>query len=97
MIRRPPRSTLFPYTTLFRSRHRISKCVSGFGIAVRARLELHAIHVKVAAERQLAGERRGGDAGNAAHRLQGLREEPVRGAVLIKSMTGRLDLHGEQV
>src|SRR5258705_1726991 len=23
MIRRPPRSTLFPYTTLFRSRHRI--------------------------------------------------------------------------
>src|SRR2546425_7685416 len=24
MIRRPPRSTLFPYTTLFRSRHRFS-------------------------------------------------------------------------
>src|SRR3712207_8733926 len=24
MIRRPPRSTLFPYTTLFRSRHRTS-------------------------------------------------------------------------
>src|SRR5258708_8802904 len=24
MIRRPPRSTLFPYTTLFRSRHRNS-------------------------------------------------------------------------
>src|SRR2546421_9331562 len=24
MIRRPPRSTLFPYTTLFRSRYRIS-------------------------------------------------------------------------
>src|SRR2546427_12144930 len=24
MIRRPPRSTLFPYTTLFRSRHRWS-------------------------------------------------------------------------
>src|SRR2546427_5958638 len=23
MIRRPPRSTLFPYTTLFRSRHRM--------------------------------------------------------------------------
>src|SRR5947207_8851596 len=23
MIRRPPRSTLFPYTTLFRSRHRL--------------------------------------------------------------------------
>src|SRR2546422_5246109 len=24
MIRRPPRSTLFPYTTLFRSRHRVA-------------------------------------------------------------------------
>src|SRR5258707_4113125 len=26
MIRRPPRSTLFPYTTLFRSEHRIERC-----------------------------------------------------------------------
>src|SRR5256885_3811098 len=25
MIRRPPRSTLFPYTTLFRSRHRFGR------------------------------------------------------------------------
>src|SRR2546429_4629795 len=25
MIRRPPRSTLFPYTTLFRSRHRAGR------------------------------------------------------------------------
>src|SRR2546430_3696203 len=25
MIRRPPRSTLFPYTTLFRSRHRVGR------------------------------------------------------------------------
>src|SRR2546430_6951968 len=28
MIRRPPRSTLFPYTTLFRSKHR-NVCVVG--------------------------------------------------------------------
>src|SRR2546426_4924078 len=28
MIRRPPRSTLFPYTTLFRSRHVASDAVS---------------------------------------------------------------------
>src|SRR5471030_3385064 len=28
MIRRPPRSTLFPYTTLFRSDHRASGCAS---------------------------------------------------------------------
>src|SRR3712207_9536380 len=27
MIRRPPRSTLFPYTTLFRSRLRIGACL----------------------------------------------------------------------
>src|SRR5690349_22897672 len=27
MIRRPPRSTLFPYTTLFRSRHTLSCAV----------------------------------------------------------------------
>src|SRR3989442_4258637 len=26
MIRRPPRSTLFPYTTLFRSNHRLRLC-----------------------------------------------------------------------
>src|SRR5256885_8873389 len=26
MIRRPPRSTLFPYTTLFRSRRRPARC-----------------------------------------------------------------------
>src|SRR5437899_9564598 len=26
MIRRPPRSTLFPYTTLFRSRKRLPRC-----------------------------------------------------------------------
>src|SRR5947209_13915169 len=28
MIRRPPRSTLFPYTTLFRSSRRFSNCLS---------------------------------------------------------------------
>src|SRR5438105_7001992 len=29
MIRRPPRSTLFPYTTLFRSRHPIAMGIVG--------------------------------------------------------------------
>src|SRR2546428_6137319 len=29
MIRRPPRSTLFPYTTLFRSLHRLQRLRSG--------------------------------------------------------------------
>src|SRR5437764_11456150 len=29
MIRRPPRSTLFPYTTLFRSRPELRRCLRG--------------------------------------------------------------------
>src|SRR5258708_9036130 len=29
MIRRPPRSTLFPYTTLFRSRQKIDSMITG--------------------------------------------------------------------
>src|SRR2546428_1820429 len=40
MIRRPPRSTLFPYTTLFRSgtgdRTGCARRVAGYGIAVRS-------------------------------------------------------------
>src|SRR3712207_7091497 len=37
MIRRPPRSTLFPYTTLFRSRGRLSSCRSGrsYGLSTK--------------------------------------------------------------
>src|SRR5258707_10037748 len=38
MIRRPPRSTLFPYTTLFRSRHRSRKPSPVNGRAFRRHL-----------------------------------------------------------
>src|SRR5258706_2229484 len=31
MIRRPPRSTLFPYTTLFRSANYFESCARGWG------------------------------------------------------------------
>src|SRR2546430_12394493 len=47
MIRRPPRSTLFPYTTLFRSQpadeHRLSaeSCDEAFGVADRQRAHQH--------------------------------------------------------
>src|SRR5438067_3533558 len=34
MIRRPPRSTLFPYTTLFRSRHRPDELLGVAGGAI---------------------------------------------------------------
>src|SRR2546422_5581105 len=37
MIRRPPRSTLFPYTTLFRSERRVSRGVVGAVVAVAPR------------------------------------------------------------
>src|SRR5690242_21459977 len=44
MIRRPPRSTLFPYTTLFRSRigelaESIHGCINVSGFAMNFRLE----------------------------------------------------------
>src|SRR5215471_5160858 len=35
MIRRPPRSTLFPYTTLFRSSHRLAEALRGHWPAFR--------------------------------------------------------------
>src|SRR5690606_40513145 len=35
MIRRPPRSTLFPYTTLFRSAEAIWQLTEGWPVAVR--------------------------------------------------------------
>src|SRR3712207_7189936 len=49
MIRRPPRSTLFPYTTLFRSearivdggvRHRVALCAAGLAEAELSQLAL---------------------------------------------------------
>src|SRR2546430_12918122 len=38
MIRRPPRSTLFPYTTLFRSAHRLAVLRGAPGVAVQVAL-----------------------------------------------------------
>src|SRR5437660_9658870 len=52
MIRRPPRSTLFPYTTLFRSR---------LSIFIRERLMLSDFHPHVIAVRQKVIRLRGRD------------------------------------
>src|SRR3712207_6999921 len=38
MIRRPPRSTLFPYTTLFRSQHR-DMCLAAFAAGAHVIME----------------------------------------------------------
>src|SRR3712207_7389234 len=40
MIRRPPRSTLFPYTTLFRSRHRVAETMTDDKGTFRVGIEL---------------------------------------------------------
>src|SRR3712207_7836605 len=60
MIRRPPRSTLFPYTTLFRSAH---VDVQALRLADRARLHL----VAAAREPDRGGGEREQDEGAGAH------------------------------
>src|SRR3712207_6861694 len=64
MIRRPPRSTLFPYTTLFRSQRRISPRLP---VEARVLLEVRGLLV-----RRLARVAHG------AHVLERLRRDLVR-------------------
>src|SRR3712207_7092077 len=56
MIRRPPRSTLFPYTTLFRSRHFARHGVRG-DEARRVRLPHEARHARRDRGRHTQGRR----------------------------------------
>src|SRR3989454_12337508 len=90
MIRRPPRSTLFPYTTLFRSRaHRSEPTVlldrdhlgRGSGGALRRALE-------VARSRRPAAPVRGGERGEGAGR-QGHRAAPALGGRAAGPVAGR--------
>src|SRR2546425_12233152 len=90
MIRRPPRSTLFPYTTLFRSRYFPARCLSarlgvaalqragGGGRAHRQRLR-HGVREPPAAGAERENE---GRAGAAAARGRGDRIEPVAAPAL---------------
>src|SRR2546421_7882295 len=57
MIRRPPRSTLFPYTTLFRSRSNLSANTEISGILVIDKPAGITSHDVVAAARRLLGTR----------------------------------------
>src|SRR5438132_2926332 len=52
MIRRPPRSTLFPYTTLFRSAHRFAD------IDEMATTQIAAVTARAQAIARVAGQRR---------------------------------------
>src|SRR3712207_8827747 len=67
MIRRPPRSTLFPYTTLFRSRWFVFAAGFGFDAEVIARVEAQraagrrstgALYVREATSAFLVGDRK---------------------------------------
>src|SRR3712207_9408896 len=81
MIRRPPRSTLFPYTTLFRSRlPQVIRRSAGRGLD-RGRHQ-HADLVPVADGDGLAAEPAGGAAGRAEVGL-GVVEADVAVAVLL--------------
>src|SRR2546428_3879253 len=52
MIRRPPRSTLFPYTTLFRSLARVGHGILGpVAVVVVDRTHLAAVHAAALVER----------------------------------------------
>src|SRR5256885_11046143 len=62
MIRRPPRSTLFPYTTLFRSRQLARKLHAKLDTAAVARRRLHV--EEQACRNQRRG--RGGEPGRQA-------------------------------
>src|SRR3712207_707043 len=62
MIRRPPRSTLFPYTTLFRSGFATGELVAfqqmGFGVAVALLVDATVVRtVVIPAAMQLLGDR----------------------------------------
>src|SRR2546422_7376748 len=60
MIRRPPRSTLFPYTTLFRSRFEARREQNGVpAVAIRELLKAALRHRP---DRIVLGEIRGGEA-----------------------------------
>src|SRR2546422_4895893 len=65
MIRRPPRSTLFPYTTLFRSLHRRDGCKNlaqpqsllfGAREVLRARLDKLGLHLQPSPENDRSEE-----------------------------------------
>src|SRR2546422_7202887 len=79
MIRRPPRSTLFPYTTLFRSRHARQ-------IAQRRRRGAHGPVIDPDEHEQ--DECRGADQGSPG----GMRREQVRSEEHTSELQSRLHL-----
>src|SRR3712207_9426729 len=80
MIRRPPRSTLFPYTTLFRSPGgEVDRAkVHGLGVPERGTRQIRAPGaVDVHAHRRGEKDARTGDAGHGPSRAPGRAERRV--------------------
>src|SRR5687768_17817728 len=69
MIRRPPRSTLFPYTTLFRSRVSAARRTRGDGVRRCARRPCPVSSVAAVAPRRSARARLRGGADRKSTRL----------------------------
>src|SRR5256885_13222455 len=63
MIRRPPRSTLFPYTTLFRSHRRDGDAVDKLEAIDPVRREQRASHERLLDGRKSSGRKRDIDGG----------------------------------
>src|SRR3989454_11512208 len=103
MIRRPPRSTLFPYTTLFRSHREVALVLAGDEPAGHAADE----HEDQRDDDAKGGEERAGAVDHTARRAEVAlregpeatvepREEPAqRGPGLASGVTG-LEQHGTQ-
>src|SRR3712207_7814106 len=73
MIRRPPRSTLFPYTTLFRSPELITRRACHSDVAKRAIIDLEPMSSRLRATSECC--RRHGPPPVAAGRQRGRSEE----------------------
>src|ERR1035441_1638407 len=56
MIRRPPRSTLFPYTTLFRSRKYYSTCTAAYTNLYTSGIRLRLVHPTEGRTMEVPGE-----------------------------------------
>src|SRR5438552_5257328 len=69
MLRRPPRSTLFPYTTLFRSPR--GRRLRGGVPGPDAAAVVHPLRAVPAADRGAPGQRRGGGAREFEHHRGG--------------------------
>src|SRR3989442_4570636 len=88
MIRRPPRSTLFPYTTLFRSQATHKLLVETRGFLWRRGLDEAgpALASRIAIERELRNNQR---------RAAGFQERPIHLALLVIEDAQVCDLLGE--